>query len=161
MSPGSLRLRLLAVGGVQALTVFRMVLKADVFGVKPCGVNDGADGCFALGGPPCTIAVGDLALHDRRSEGALTGVVGDLHRTGEGHKGQRLIAGTAKLALEVMRQITRCRRLQDISQAPLQGSSFHGKGGTAKAVARPAKPKADGTQSPNRQGTGTALASRA
>ena len=55
-----------------------------------------------------------ITLDHGRAQGALTSIVGDLHRTRERHKGQKLIASAAKLALEVMRQITafsgRCKR---------------------------------------------------
>src|SRR4051794_333493 len=77
-----------------------------------------------------------LTLDHGRAQGALASIVGDLHRTRERHKGQKLIAGAAKLPLEVMRQITPGWRLQDISQAPLQGSSFRRKGRGRKGCDR-------------------------
>src|SRR3954470_1524714 len=95
---------------------------------EPRGVNDGADGCFALGGPHRAIAVGDLALDNGGSQGALAGVVCNVDGAGESDKRQELLARPSELALDVAGQITLGRRLQDISQASLQGSSFRRKG---------------------------------
>ena len=42
------------------------------------GINDGRDGGLALSRPHCPVTVGDLALNDGGSQGALAGIVRDL-----------------------------------------------------------------------------------
>src|SRR5215212_8512392 len=52
------------------------------------GVDHGAHGGFALGRPHGPVAVGDLALNDGRSQGALAGIVRDLDPTRMIQEGQ-------------------------------------------------------------------------
>src|SRR3954464_11046319 len=64
------------------------------------GVDHGAHGGFALSRPHGPVAVGDLALNDGWSQGALASVVRDLDPTGMVQEGQELIASPADFGLE-------------------------------------------------------------
>jgi hypothetical protein len=53
---------------------------------EACGINDGADGGLALGGPHRAVAVGHLPLDDRWAQQSLRAVVGRFDRAGMGEE---------------------------------------------------------------------------
>ena len=95
--------------------------------------DDGADIGLALGGPHGAIAVGHLPLHDGWPEIALTGVVGGIDEARPSGEGQKLIAGSPELVLDVSRQIARRRRGDDGIETSLEGAAFGGDGRSGEA----------------------------
>ena len=93
---------------------------------EPCGIHDGADGGFTLGGPHGSVAVGNLPLHDGRSQGALAGIVRDLDPTGMIQESQELIAGPADLGLERSCQVATARGGEDAGQVLVERAALGG-----------------------------------
>ncbi|GAB6971101.1 hypothetical protein JCM16408A_18490 [Methylobacterium phyllosphaerae] len=77
---------------------------------QACSVEDGADGGFSFGGPHGAVAVGDLPLHDSRTQEPLEAVVGRLDLAWIGVEDQELIAGESDFGLQVAGQVTAARR---------------------------------------------------
>lgn len=107
-------------------------LKDDFEGVRArretSRVDDGSNVGFALGGPHGAIAVSDLPLNDGGSEGAFAGVVRRVDHSWPLGKGQKLIASSPELVLDVTGQIARRCGGEDIVQTSLQGATLAGDG---------------------------------
>ena len=61
-------------------------------------VDSGAQVSFGIGGPFCSVAVGDFSLDDAGPQGALADIVGSVDLAGEIAEGEDLVARAADLA---------------------------------------------------------------
>lgn len=88
------------------------------------GVDNGADGGLALGRPHGAVAVGDLPLHDGRTQQPLRAIVRRLDLSGIGEEDQELIARAADLDLQVAGQVTAARRGEDGAELPILAAAL-------------------------------------
>src|SRR4029079_18985638 len=88
------------------------------------GASGAANVGLSLAAPHGPVAVGDLPLHDSRTQQPLGAVVRRLDLSGIGEEDQELIACAADLGLYVAAQITAARRGEDGTQLPIQAAAL-------------------------------------